>query len=145
MLTKSILIVIFVLNCLFKSSLQQFNSKMESEYINKFDLLKRDSYSENLPQGFACKDNGHVNQERIVSIKDTTTSNDIQNRCSSNVICQIESSAEVTMNSNLNLAGLIVKGQLNWNDQTQSTPEQWLCSGYIAVINYFRFKMKFSF
>ena len=143
MLTKSILTV-FVFNCLIIKSLQQFKGVHEQEYLNKFEILKRDSYSENLPKDleFACKNKGDVNGQRTVYINGRITSSEIQNKCDFNVICQIESDAEVTMNSNLNVGALIIKGKLFWNEATQQSNEQWLCAGYIAVRLYTLSKFK---
>ena len=67
------------------------------------------------------------------SITSSTTTALIQQLCNTNKICIIEKGVTVTMNSNLNVAALVVKGNLIWNDQTMVSNEQWLCAGYVAV------------
>ena len=131
MLTTNILKTIFILACLIQTSLN-FMINEEVDYMNKFKNLIRDSHSET-PQDLinTCGEKGSQNAQTEY-IRSSTTSKDIQNRCL-NAICQIEPNVQITMNSNLNVAALIVKGKLIWDESTQQTNEQWLCAGYIAV------------
>ncbi|CAF5189536.1 unnamed protein product, partial [Rotaria sp. Silwood1] len=57
---------------------------------------------------------------------------DLQIFCGTETICTIPAGFTVTMNSNLNVAALVLSGSLVWNDLSQSSSDQWLCAGYIA-------------
>ena len=61
------------------------------------------------------------------------SSSELQSFCGTNTICTIPAGFTVTMNSNLNVAALVVNGVFNWTDSSQTSPNQWLCSGYIVV------------
>ena len=132
MSTTNILKTIFILACLIQTSLN-FMIDEEVDYMARFGNLIKDSHSETLPQDLinTCRRKGSQNPQTEF-IRSSTTSKDIQNRCL-NAICQIEPNVQITMNSNLNVAALIIKGKLIWDESTQQTNEQWLCAGYIAV------------
>ncbi len=127
--------LLILLFCLFSLSLQ-FEDKQENEYLNSWSSLIKDSYSAYLPDALKnqCKSQPTLLQNLpIQSIKNSITSEKVQQICGTDSICTIEKGVTVTMNSNLNVAALSVKGYLSWNDQTQRSDEQWLCAGYIAV------------
>ena len=63
------------------------------------------------------------------------SSSQLQAFCGNDSICTIPTGLNVVMNSNLNVAALVVKGTLTWNDVSQISSNQWLCAGYIAVRN----------
>ena len=110
----------------------------EQSYLDNFQTLINDSYSESLPSDLlnTCKNSEIFNKQNVQNKSITIgsiTSEQVQKICSNNTICIIETGVIVTMNSNLNLAALIIKGSLNWNDQTQVSNDQWLCAGYVAV------------
>lgn len=83
-----------------------------------------------------CKNSNEISIETIVSISSSMSSSNLQTICGYNSICTIPSGVTVLMNSNLNVAALVVKGSLIWNEESQVSDKQWLCSGYIAVISY---------
>ncbi|CAF2558252.1 unnamed protein product [Rotaria sp. Silwood2] len=60
-------------------------------------------------------------------------SSNLQIFCGTETICTIPADFTVTMNSNLNIAALVLSGSLTWNDISQTSSDQWLCAGYIAV------------
>ena len=144
MLFLKFLETIFSLSCLFGASLQleqvlsKFRVADEAEYINSFSTLIKDSYSADLPQELEkqCKSQQQFLAQNLPtqSITGSVTSEQVQRLCGTNTICTIEKGATVTMNSNLNVAALFVKGFLSWNDQTQNADQQWLCAGYVVVI-----------
>lgn len=112
-----------------------FAQEDEAEYINSFDTLIKDSYSAPLPQDLvtACKNQNQATISTVQSITTSMLSSDLQAFCGTETICTIPAGLTVTMNSNLNVAALVVSGSLIWNDASQSSSNQWLCAGYIAV------------
>lgn len=135
------LLNIFTVNllflCLIGKSFQGFFDRNEQLYMESFETLIKDSYSENLPLDLinACKSKPIFKSSlQIKTITSTSiTSAKVQELCSTDSLCVIDTDVVVTMNSNLNLAALIIKGKFEWNDQTQSSNDQWLCAGYVAV------------
>jgi len=114
----------------------------ETLYIDSFENLKKDSYSDDLPEELTnqCKDKEKFSLGvQPKSITNSLTSDQVQSICGTNTICTIEKGVTVTMNSNLNVGALFVKGNLKWDDQTQKADEQWLCAGYVVVIQLFYF------
>ncbi|CAF4040020.1 unnamed protein product [Adineta steineri] len=112
-----------------------FGQQDEAEYIDDFSTLIKDSYSAPLPQDLAatCKNQNQVTVSTTKSITSSMLSSDLQIFCGTDTICIIPNGFTVTMNSNLNVAALVVSGSLIWNDASQSSNNQWLCAGYIAV------------
>ena len=123
--------------CLVGKSFQGFGNKDEAAYMSSFDTLIKDSYSDKLPAILinTCKNKPTIQSSLQIKTITTSpiTSAKVQELCNTNTICVIETGVVVTMSSNLNLAALIIKGSLNWNDQTQVSNDQWLCAGYVAV------------
>lgn len=139
-----IVILIFLIDISF-----QFSQKDEAEYIASFQTLIKNSYSAELPSGIksSCVDKGSASANSpTVLIDKSMNSYDVQLKCGSNSICTIQSGVVITMTSSLNLAALVIRGTFNWNDQTQSSNDQWICAGYIAVIYSFlllSYKLKY--
>ncbi len=125
-----------LLLCLVGKSFQGFGNKDEDLYMSSFNTLIKDSYSDKLPADLinTCKNKPTQSNLQIKNITTSPiTSAKVQELCNTNTLCVIETSVVVTMSSNLNLAALIIKGTLNWNDQTQVSNDQWLCAGYIGM------------
>ena len=138
MLIKLILNVFILQLLIQKNEAQNFEAfaqEDESAYIQAFDTLIKDSYSAPMPNELisACKAKGDVSNPEIKSIATSMTSSQLQTFCGANSLCTIPAGLTVTMNSNLNLAALVVKGTLLWTDGTQVSSNQWLCAGYIGV------------
>jgi hypothetical protein len=85
-----------------------------------------------------CKNLNQVISVTVISISSSMSSANLQTFCGYNSICTIPTGVTVEMNSNLNVAALNIKGALIWNDATQLSNKQWLCSGYIAVKIFFK-------
>ena len=119
------------------NSYEPFAQNDESAYLGSFDTLIKDSYSAPLPNDLktACK-NKNLVSATAKTITSSMTATQLQTFCGLDTICTIPAGFTVTMNSNLNLAALVVKGTLLWTDVTQFSNEQWLCAGYIAVRNF---------
>ncbi|CAF1148840.1 unnamed protein product [Rotaria sordida] len=112
-----------------------FFQQDEAAYIGAFSTLIKDSYSAPLPGDLVamCKNQNQVTVSTVKSITTSMLSSDLQIFCGTETICTIPTGFTVTMNSNLNVAALVLDGSLVWNDVTQPSSDQWLCAGYIAV------------
>ncbi|CAF3389457.1 unnamed protein product [Rotaria socialis] len=112
-----------------------FSQQDESAYIDAFSTLIKDSYSAPLPRELTttCKNQNKDSVSTVKSITTSMLSSDLQIFCGTETICTIPAGFTVTMNSNLNVAALVLSGSLVWNDVSQSSSDQWLCAGYIAA------------
>ncbi|CAF0723862.1 unnamed protein product [Adineta steineri] len=139
----SMILILFILKAFFISqcstqthaTYEAFGEQDETAYIDSFSTLIKDSYSAPLPQDLAatCKNQNQVTVTTTKSITSSMLSSELQIFCGTDTICIIPTGFTVTMNSNLNVAALVVSGSLIWNDASQSSNNQWLCAGYIAV------------
>lgn len=124
--------------CLIWRLVKGYVQDSEQSYLDNFQTLINDSYSESLPLDLlnTCKNSEIFNKQNVQNKSITIgsiTSEQVQKICSNNTICIIETGVIVKMNSNLNLAALVLKGILNWSDSSQILADQWLCAGYVAV------------
>jgi hypothetical protein len=110
---------------------EAFGEADEPSYLQSFDTLIKDSYSSPLPNDLKaeCKGMNQIVTSTVKYITASMTSSELQAFCGHNSICTIPAGYTVTMNSNLNLAALVVKGTLIWNDENQISNIQWLCAG----------------
>ena len=114
---------------------EAFGQEDEAAYMNAFSTLIKDSYAAPLPQDLRtrCENQNQLTAATSRTIANSMTSSDLQIFCGTDTICTIPTGLTVTMNSNLNVAALVISGSLIWNDNTQVANVQWLCAGYIAV------------
>lgn len=128
----------------FPSASSHFYKDDEQLYLSKFNDLISDSYStlESAPSALltecrtSSSSSGQILPERIVaSLSSTISSSLVSQQCGSNdgYTCVIPAGMTLRMDSNLNVAALIVRGKVEWTDATQSSTHQWLCAGYVAV------------
>lgn len=61
------------------------------------------------------------------------TSSTVSAQCGTNSICTIPLGVSLQVDTSLNLGALIVKGTVEWNDDTQVNSSAFVCAGYIAV------------
>jgi len=143
MLMSIIFKLLFIFACLIQVNhgYEAFGQEDEVEYLNTFSTLIKDSYSASLPQNLiaTCKHQPQTSTTTttIKSITTSMLSSELQEFCGTESICTVPNGLTVTMNSNLNVAALVLHGSLIWNDRSQSLTEQWLCASYIAVRFYF--------
>ena len=137
MLISITLKLFFVFECLIQTAngYEAFAQDDEAAYLDAFSTLIKDSYSASLPQDLisTCKNGPQTTTTTIKSMTTSMLSSDLQLFCGNESICTVPTGLTVTMNSNLNVAALILNGSLIWNDISQSSNDQWLCAGYIAV------------
>jgi len=129
------LLIVFI--CLIRttSGYEAFAQEDEAAYLAAFSTLIKDSYSATLPQDViaTCKNQPPTTTTTIKSMTTSMFSSDLQSFCGTDSICTFPIGLTVTMNSNLNVAALVLNGSLIWNETSQSLNDQWLCAGYIAV------------
>ena len=137
MLISIILKLFFISQCLIQTNniSEAFSQQDETAYIDAFSTLIKDSFSAPLPQDLrgTCKNQNQATASTVKSITNSMSSSDLQTFCGTQTICTIPAGFTITMNSNLNVAALVVSGSLVWNDASQPSSDQWLCAGYIAV------------
>ena len=137
---------LFFLLCLIETCFA-YGERDEQKYLNDFEFLIKDSYSADRPNelDLQCKATQPFLSQNLTvqSITTSTTSEQVQQICGTSTICSVEKGVTITMNSNLNVAALVVKGNLTWNDKTQNAANQWLCAGYIAVKKFHLTKINF--
>jgi hypothetical protein len=111
---------------------------MSSENINKppQELLNQ------------CKNSGKTNPTQEVYVNGGSTSVvsslSVQEQCGVNTICIIPEGITLIMDGNLNVDALIIRGNLEWNDASQSESDLFLCGGYVVVENNGSFEMVLS-
>ena len=129
-----------------------FNKGDEALYLSKFNDLIADSYSalDYAPSGLLaeCRMNGGaalfdddlILPERVVTSTNSSSSiisaAAVSEQCQSDDdhVCVIPAGMTLRIDSNLNLAALIIRGEVQWTDVTQSSAvDQWVCAGFIVV------------
>lgn len=133
LILKLLLVSLYLIQI--NNAYEAFSQQDEAEYLGAFDTLIKDSYSAPLPVDLAaaCKNKNQATVSTVKSITTSMLSSDLQIFCGTDTICTIPDGLTVTMNSNLNVAALVVNGSLVWNEASQSSTYQWLCAGYVAV------------
>ena len=114
----------------------EFQNTDESRYLNVFDKMTSESYSTPIPADIEtkCKNQGlELNPKVLTTSSSIITSLDMQTFCGTTSICTIPSGLTVKVTSSLNLAALIVNGTLEWDGSTQTSHEQFIRAGYVAV------------
>lgn len=122
-----------------------FTQSDEALYLENFDAINADSYAAiddpdiELPQGLnLCKKNvapfisPSSFEERIVNGSGKVSVSDVKAVCDEASICIIPSGLELEIDDNLNVAALIVRGSVKWND-TKAPTDGFVCSGYVAI------------
>lgn len=117
----------------------------EGPYLANYDSIINDSYAEgdvesnqNLLRN--CK--GGPLPTREISIQAPASIYASQLACGSNDICIIEAGVSLIMDTSLMVGAMILKGNLEWTDTTQTTESQYLCGGYIVVEGQGNFKLQ---
>lgn len=60
-------------------------------------------------------------------------SSSVSEQCGNDSVCTIPIGITLQVDTSLNLAALVVRGTVEWNDNTQVSPSAFLCAGYVAV------------
>lgn len=112
-----------------------FNQNEEAGYISAFPSIVAASYSSPRPTilSTTCVNQGTVTLTPKTLSGTTLTAVEVQAQCTKTNICEIPLGTTLTMNSNLDVGALIIKGSFVWTDATQNSLEQFLCAGYVAV------------
>lgn len=130
--------------CIFRLANAGYWVADEADYISNFQNLIKDSYQNPRPEGLSsCVNQADIpNAPTSVSVTSSTISSaDLQALCGTDKICVIPEGSTLQMDGNLDVAALVIRGELFWHSTTQSSNDQWLCAGYIAVEDSGRFKL----
>ena len=130
-----------------------FGQGEESLYLTNFDSIVADSYAE-VDQTSSSANNQEVltncqggnlptNTVEITSPSEINSS-DLASQCTKDDICIIASGVSLVMDSSLAVGALIIRGSLQWNDETQTDESQYLCGGYIVVENQGQFQLNLN-
>jgi len=86
------------------------------------------------------------NMNQVILPKGKLNAKFVQKLCNPRSLCIIPKNSIVSLNSNLNVGALVVKGKLIWSDLTQNKYKQYLCTGYILVQDNgeFNINLKYS-
>lgn len=142
MILKSISLLVLVLSLSLVAHLtraqryEAFSQSDEEGYLESFDTLIKDSYSAPLPQDLIsrCKNKYKPDPNLPTrTIQTSMSASEVQSFCGFDSTCTISAGVEIRMNTNLDVAALVLSGKLTWTDSTQLHSDQWLCAGYIAV------------
>lgn len=85
-----------------------------------------------------CKDKGDGSppvREVVVQAGSSgiVDSYDVSSQCSEDSVCIIPFGTTFQVDTSVNLAALVVKGTVEWTDDTQVDNSAFLCAGYVAV------------
>ena len=111
----------------------------EAAYLATWSAMIKDSYTEPLPINFDATCLATFNSYTSASTMQPITLNGnfsvstFQNSCGTSNLCILAAGSTLTMDGNLNVAALLIRGTLVWTDSTQTSPQQWLCAGYVVV------------
>lgn len=119
-----------------------FTQGDEAAYLAAYDTLVADSYSATAaapaPLTSQCANKGTAYNGAAVDFPTTTLTGDVsaaqaQAQCGGGTVCVVEAGATLRMETSLDVAALVVRGSLHWDDASQSADDQWLCAGYVAT------------
>ena len=65
----------------------------------------------------------------------------VSGQCGDNSTCIIPIGMTLQVDTSLNLGALIVRGTVDWNDDTQVNPSAFLCAGYVVVEGHGKWDM----
>ncbi len=94
-----------------------------------------------------CRDKGDTPPGREVVVQADSSSSGIINssaastQCANDSVCVIPFGTTLQVDASLSLAALVVKGVVEWTDDTQVNPSAFMCAGYIAVEGIGKFEM----
>jgi hypothetical protein len=93
-----------------------------------------------------CKNSEAVNPTNEVVVATTDRSgmvsvSSVQLQCGSDTICILPDGLKLQMNGNLNVGGLIIRGNLEWTSSSQASDHQFLCGGFVVVEQNGSFEM----
>ena len=123
-------------------------------HTENFDSIQAASYSviddpdANLPPDLlsVCKDKDINPPAREVVVQTNATnglinSSTLSTHCGGDSVCVIPFGTTLQVDTSLSLAALIVKGVVEWTDDTQVNPSAFMCAGYIAVEGFGKWEM----
>ena len=111
----------------------------EAAYLATWSAMIKDSFTEPLPLNFdstcvaAINPYTSASNMHSVTLDGNFNASTFQKQCGTSNLCILSAGSTLTMDGNLNVAALLIHGTLTWTDSTQTSPQQWLCAGYVVV------------
>ena len=133
-----------------QTGVKGFSQADEAAYLATWSDMVKDSYTEPLPPNFdptcIATSNSYTTASNLITktIIGNFNAAAFQTECGPSSLCVLSQGSTLTMDGNLNVAALIIKGTVTWTDTTQVLPQQWLCAGYVVVEDKGSFLMSLS-
>lgn len=82
-----------------------------------------------------CKDdrNPPTREVTVQSSNGVVGSASVTSQCGMDSVCIVPIGTTLQVDRSLNLAALVVRGTVEWNDGTQAHHSAFLCAGYVAI------------
>ena len=118
-----------------------------------FDAIESATYSVvkdapgSLPPGLlsACANVGTIASVGEVTVQGNATgyvdSAGVSSQCGSSSVCIVPLGTTFLVDDGINLGALIVRGNVEWSDATQTVDSSYLCAGYVAVEGHGKWEM----
>ena len=115
----------------------------EAEFYDAYLTIIGDSYAEAAQAAHtdllsSCASQGSVASTSTHTLSTNTPSSALSSICGSSCELNVPSGVILTIDSDLDVAGLEVAGTLLWSDSTQLQDKASLCSGYIGITGTFQ-------
>ena len=143
-MSKSIFVSVMFTTVLVYMMITKYRSNLKSclftQNAANFDAMQAATYAvadEDLPTEMnVCKINSFP-PTRQVTVQapngEVINSSTVSAQCGDDSICLIPLGVYLQVDTSLNLGALIVKGTVEWNDDTQLNSSAFVCAGYIAI------------
>lgn len=129
-----------------------YQQESEQDFLSDFNDIVSQSYSVVNDPNVApsaliteCKNSAPTQENLpyvnlVATFGNTLTSNDVASQCPVG-ICVLPASLSLIMDGSLSVDAIEIKGDLLWNDATQTSSHQWLCAGYVSVEGRFELEL----
>ena len=115
----------------------------EQRYLDAWGTLTANSYSAVASEAPAaltaeCAGKGSAYNGQPANFATHELTGDVsaaqaQAACGRDTVCVVAAGATLRMETNLDVAALVVRGAIMWDDASQTADDQWLCAGYVAT------------
>jgi len=116
-----------------------FSQSEEGPYLNNFGAIQAATYAvadADLPAELDVCKSTRATPTREVSVQSSGSivgSSTLFQQCGADSICVLPLGLTLRVDSSLNLGALVVRGHVEWTDESQRGPIAYICAGYIAV------------
>jgi len=132
--SSSLYFITFAFLC--SLALAAYSVDQEPQYLANFNVLINTSFSAARPTTLTqqCVAAGNARLPlTVVNISTNVDAQGLLNACGTDKLCVINPGVTLTLNGNVNVAALINRGTILWNDASQTASAQYLCAGYVVT------------